>query len=52
MKEKMQHAIDAVFKMAEEQKQPSAPLPVFNESRPNNYLSRSIQKKRSRSISG
>ena len=46
MKEKMQHAIDAIFKMAAEQKQPSAPLPAFNGSRPNNALSRSIRNKK------
>jgi len=42
----MQHAIDAIFKMAAEQKKPSAPLPTFNGSRPNNALSRSIRNKK------
>ena len=46
MKEKMQHAIDAILKMAAEQKQPSAPLPAFNGSRPDNALSRSIRNKK------
>lgn len=46
MKEKMQHAIDAIFKMAAEQKQPSAPLPAFSGARPDNSLSRSIRNKK------
>lgn len=43
MKEKVQHAIDAIVKMAEEQKQPSIPLQAYNGPRPDNALSRSIR---------
>jgi len=43
MKEKVQHAINAIVKMAEEQKQPSAPQPAYNGLRPDNALSRSIR---------
>jgi hypothetical protein len=43
MKAKMEHAIDTIVKMAAEQQQPSAQVPTYNGTRPNNALSRSIR---------
>jgi len=43
MKEKMQHTIDAILKMASMQEKTAAPLKNISGARPNNALSRSIR---------